>query len=58
MTVRRCASCLCLLDLAGEIGPLCGACIHAPEDPALFGPVIEPEVTDSHVLPYCQEDRP
>jgi hypothetical protein len=45
--------------LNGEVGPTCHYCTQLPNDPALFGPKIEPEVTQHpHVLPFCSEDRP
>jgi hypothetical protein len=54
--LRRCAFCSCLLDLAGETGPVCGACLTAPGEDGLFGPMIQREDTDPpRGIPCCPD---
>jgi hypothetical protein len=56
MPVRRCAFCGVPLDLWGEPGPICLACVTAPQEDGLYGPMIEPEDTEPPTGLPIEED--
>jgi hypothetical protein len=56
--VRRCVFCGCLLDVAGETGMVCHACLNAPGEDGLFGPHIEPEPNEPPYGLPAEEDEP